>query len=57
MILHCRPSFRVAQVRSRSVLGVCAVEKNPALHIDAKRCILTTYRGHNGLKAFYRAGS
>ena len=31
--------------------------KDPTLHIDAKRCIPTTYRGHNGLKAFYRAGS
>ena len=31
--------------------------KNPALQIDAKRCIPTTYRGPDGLKAFFDEGS
>ena len=38
-------------------LGVCAAEERRALHIDAKRCIPTTYCGPDGLKTFCRADS
>ena len=59
-VARCRQRLRrhpECRVTSESAARSLRGRRKTALHIDAKRCIPTTYCGPNGLKTFCRADS